>query len=102
MGYAEGILSIEDIEALKNPPSNALIALSGLQPGQSVDQLLQAIKGVPIDPNLYQTQETFQDLLRTAGDQQADLGPTSGATATDQSIAARARATSTGSVDGIR
>ena len=77
IGYAEGVLSAEDIDSLKNPPANALIAISGLQPGQSVDMLLQAIKGVPIDPNLYQTNETFQDMLRVAGDQQADLGPTS-------------------------
>ena len=102
IGYAEGVLSADDIDSLKNPPANALIAISGLQPGQSIDQLLQAIKGVPIDPNLYQTNETFQDMLRVAGDQQADLGPTSGATATESNIAAQARATSTGSeVDDI-
>ena len=36
------------------------------------------------------------------GDQQADLGPTSGATATESNIAAQARATSTGSeIDDI-
>ncbi len=100
--YAEGVLSAEDVEALRNPPLNAMIAINGLQPGQNIDQVLMAIKGVPIDPNLYQTQETFQDMLRVAGDQQADLGPTSGATATESNIAAQARATSTGSeVDDI-
>ena len=102
IAYAEGVLADDDIDALKNPPNNALISISGLQPGQNIDQVLQAIKGVPIDPNLYQTQETFQDMLRVAGDQQADLGPTSGATATESNIAAQARATSTGSeVDDI-
>jgi hypothetical protein len=41
-------------------------------------------------------------MLRVAGDQQADLGPTSGATATESNIAAQARATSTGSeIDDI-
>ena len=100
--YADGILSTEDMDALRNPPSNALIAVSGLQPGQDINAVLQAIKGVPIDPNLYQTNETFQDMLRVAGDQQADLGPTSGATATESNIAAQARATSTGSeIDDI-
>ena len=95
-------VSTDDIDALKNPPMNAMIAITGLQPGQSIDQVLQGIKGVPIDPNLYQTNETFQDMLRVAGDQQADLGPTSGATATESNIAAQARATSTGSeVDDI-
>jgi hypothetical protein len=102
IAYAEGLLSNEDIDSLKNPPANATIAISGLQPGQDINAVLQAIKGVPIDPNLYQTQETFQDMLRVAGDQQADLGPTSGATATESNIAAQARATSTGSeVDDI-
>lgn len=102
LAYADGVLSTEDIDALKNPPVNAMIAITGLQPGQNIDQVLMAIKGVPVDPNLYQTNETFQDMLRVAGDQQADLGPTSGATATESNIAAQARATSTGSeVDDI-
>jgi hypothetical protein len=100
--YAEGTLNNDDLDSLRNPPANALIAIQALQPGQNIDQVLQAIKGVPIDPNLYQTNETFQDMLRVAGDQQADLGPTSGATATESNIAAQARATSTGSeVDDI-
>ena len=100
--YAEGVLSDDDINTLKNPPANALLAINGLQPGQDINQVLQGIKGVPIDPNIYATQEVFQDMLRVAGDQQADLGPTSGATATESNIAAQARSTSTGSeVDDI-
>jgi len=100
--YAEGILSEEDIETLRNPPFNALVAVTGLQPGQDINQVLQGIKGVPVDPNIYTTQETFQDLLRVVGDQSADLGPTSGATATESNIASQARATSTGSeIDDI-
>jgi hypothetical protein len=97
IGYADGTLSEEDLEALRNPPMMALLGLTGLQPGQKIDDLLQGIKGVPIDPNLYESNEIFQDMLRVAGDQQADLGPTSGATATETNIAAQARATSTGS-----
>jgi len=100
--YAEGVLSEEDLETLRNPPFNALVAVTGLQPGQDINQVLQGIKGVPVDPNIYTTQETFQDLLRVVGDQQADLGPTSGTTATESNIAAQARATSTGSeIDDI-
>jgi hypothetical protein len=100
--YAEGTLSEEDIEVLRNPPVNALIAVSGLQPGQDVNQLLQGVKGVPVDPNIYATQEVFQDFLRVVGDQSADLGPTAGATATESNIAAQAKATATGSeIDDI-
>jgi len=100
--YAEGVLSEEDLETLRSPPANALVAVSGLQPGQDINTVLQGIKGVPVDPNIYSTQEVFQDLLRVVGDQSADLGPTSGATATESNIANQARATSTGSeIDDI-
>jgi len=100
--YAEGILSEEDIEVLRNPPVNALIAVAGLQPGTDINSVLQAIKGVPVDPNIYATQEVFQDFLRVVGDQSADLGPTAGATATESNIAAQAKATATGSeIDDI-
>lgn len=100
--YADGRLSEEDLESLRTHPVNALIAISGLQPGEDVNQLIQALKGAPIDPNLYEVNPVFQDLLRTVGDQQADLGGTAGGTATETSYAAGARATATGSsVDDI-
>jgi hypothetical protein len=100
--YSEGTLSAEDLDVLRTLPVNALVAISGLQPGQDINQVLQGIKGVPVDPNIYATQEVFQDFLRVVGDQSADLGPTAGATATESNIAAQAKATATGSeVDDI-
>jgi hypothetical protein len=64
--------------------------------------VLQAIKGVPVDPNLYEVNPIFQDLLRTIGDQEADLGGTSGDTATESNIAASAQASSlSSSIDDI-
>lgn len=102
IAYADGTLSQEDIEALKDHPVNALIAIAGLQPGQDINQVLQAIRGSPIDPNLYEVNPIFQDLQRTIGDQEADLGGTGGDTATETSIAASAKASATGSsVDDI-
>jgi hypothetical protein len=100
--YADGTLSQDDIEAFKDHPVNAMIAVSGLQPGQDINQVLQAIKGSPVDPNLYEVNPIFQDLLRVVGEQEADLGGTSGDTATESSIAASAKASATGSsVDDI-
>ena len=87
--YAEGTLSEDDLEAFRNHPVNALIGVAGLQPGQDINQILQAIKGAPIDPNLYEVNPIFQDLQRAVGDQEADLGGTSGDTATETSIAAQ-------------
>jgi hypothetical protein len=73
-----------------------------LQPGQDINTVLQGVKGVPVDPNLYEVNPVFQDLLRVLGDQQADLGGTAGNTATETNLAASAKATSTGSqVDDI-
>lgn len=100
--YAEGALSEEDIAAFQTHPVNALIAVSGLQPGQDINSVITGVKGVPVDPNLYEVNPIFQDLLRVVGDQQADLGGTAGGTATETNIAASARATATGSnVDDI-
>src|SRR5262245_46165293 len=100
--YSDGTLSEEDIDALRNHPVNALISVSGLQPGQDVNTVVQALKGAPIDPNLYEVNPVFQDLLRAVGDQEADLGGTGGDTATESSIAASAKASAVGSaVDDI-
>jgi hypothetical protein len=102
MAYVEGMLSEGDIDALKSHPVNAMIAISALQPGQDINQVLQAIKGVPVDPNLYEVNPIFQDLMRAVGDQEADLGGTSGATATESSLGASAKASSmSSSIDDI-
>lgn len=100
--YAEGLLSQEDLDALRTPPQNALIAISGLQPGQDIKTVLQPIQGVPIDPNLYEVNPVFQDMLRAVGDQEANLGGTAGQTATETNIAQASRASAIGSaVDDI-
>ena len=95
--YAEGLLSDDDLDALRNHPVNALISISGLQPQQNVEQVLQPLKGVPLDPNLYQTNMVWEDMLRAVGDQEANLGGTSGKTATETSVAASSRSTAMGS-----
>jgi hypothetical protein len=100
--YAEGALSEEDISAFQTHPVNALIAVSGLQPGQDINTVITGVKGVPVDPNLYEVNPVFQDMLRVVGDQQADLGGTAGGTATETNIAAGARADAAGSsIDDI-
>jgi hypothetical protein len=100
--YAEGVLSEDDIDAFRNHPVNALIAVAGLQPGVDINTVVQGFKGVPVDPNLYEVNPVFQDMLRTIGDQEADLGGTSGDTATESNIAASAKASATGSaIDDI-
>lgn len=100
--YAEGLLSADDIEALRTHPVNALIALSGLQPGQSVNDVLQPIAGYPFNPAIYEVNPVFQDLMRAVGDQEANLGGTTDATATQTQVAQQSRSSAIGSaVDDI-
>ena len=84
---AAGILEDPDKTKLANHPANALIELNGLQPGQKVEDLLQAMKMPPIDPELYDTNATFEDILRVLGQDQASMGQTTSATATEASVA---------------
>ena len=91
---AGGMLSDADQEKMVNRPANALIELDGLQPGQSVDQLLQPIRGPGLDPNLYEVNGVFEDVLRTVGVQEANLGTAGGSTATETSIAESSRQSS--------
>jgi hypothetical protein len=100
--YAEGTLSQDDLDAFQTHPVNALISVSALQPGQNINDVLMAVKGVPVDPNLYEVNPVFQDLLRVIGDQQADLGGMSSGTATEANYAATVKAGQSGSaIDDI-
>jgi len=87
-------LSDEDKEKLETHPANAVIELDSLQPNQKVGDLLQPWNGPPIDPNLYEVNINFEDVLRTVGTQEANLGGTSNATATESSIAESSRLSS--------
>lgn len=91
---AAGMLSDEDKAKLQSHPANAVIELEALAPGQAIEQVLQPFKNPPIDPALYDTNPSFEDILRTVGVQEANLGGTSGSTATETSIAESSRMSS--------
>jgi hypothetical protein len=100
--YAEGLLSPDDLDALRTHPVNALISIAGLQPGQDVKTVLQPLQGSPLDPNLYEVNPVFQDLMRSVGTQEANLGGTAGNTATETAVAQSSQSTSLGlSLDSI-
>lgn len=98
MVVAGGQLEEQDKEALQHHPANAVIELKALGPGQKVEDLLQHLKGPPIDPALYDVNPSFDDILRVVGTQEANLGGTAGATATETNIAESSRVTAQGSV----
>ena len=80
-----------DSAALAKRKAHDVIPLKGLMPDQSIDDVLQAFPTSPIDMNLYQTQTAFADVLRSVGTQEANLGGTTGATATETSVAESSR-----------
>lgn len=95
---AAGVLEDEDKDKLRTHPANALIELNALAPGQKIEDVLQAIKMPPIDPALYETNQTFEDLLRVLGQDQSSMGQTSDATATEAAVADASRHTDLSSV----
>lgn len=87
-------LNDKDAETLQSSGAFRILRIKGLHPNQRIADLLQPKPTAPIDPNLYQTAAAFNDILMTTGSQQANLGGTSGATATETSIAASSLHTS--------
>jgi hypothetical protein len=92
-----GALDEEDLNKITNREANAVIELNALQPNQDIKQLLQPYAGPGVDPNLYEVSPVYEDILRTTGIQEANLGGTSNTTATQAQIAEGSRMTSMGS-----
>lgn len=90
-----GRLSEKDKVKLATHPPHALIELSAMSTGESVEALLQPFKSIPLDPSLYETNTEMEDVYRIVGAQEANLGGASGATATEVSVGEQSRASST-------
>lgn len=98
----KGMLEDEEKENLGGAAAHEVVELKALEGSTTIDQIIQARKGAPIDPNLYETASIIKDMLYGVGTQQADLGQTSDATATESSIAEQSRsATLASNVDDL-
>lgn len=91
---SNGILDEADKTKLETRPANAVVQLNALQPGQKIDDVLQIVKHPGINPELYDVSPMFEDILRSVGTQEANLGGTSNSTATESSIAESSRMSS--------
>lgn len=81
----------EDVKKIENRKAHSLIVLKTLKPEEDIRQKFQPFPSSPIDPNLYSTAPAFQDILRSVGTQEANLGGTANSTATEASIAETSR-----------
>jgi len=92
-----GMLQEQEKANLGNHVSGAVIELNSVDPQMTIDKLIQPHKPVPIDPNQYEVSSILQDVLVGVGTQEANLGPTSGDSATEVSVAEQGRQTSNAS-----
>lgn len=87
---AKGVFSDEDKEKLATHADHELIEL-GIGKQDDVKRVLGPKPTVPIEKDLYEVEHVFIDVQRVIGDQAANLGGTSGSTATESSIAENSR-----------
>jgi hypothetical protein len=93
---SKGRLDAEDKKKLENRDAHDVVELNGLSEQDDIRRVLQPIPTNPIDPNLYETNSVMQDVYQTVGTQEAVMGGTSGATATETSIAESSRLSTIG------
>ena len=91
-----GMLEESDKEKLRNPAANSVLELQALASGQKVDDVLQPVKQIGIDPNLYEVKTIFDDVQLVVGQQEATWGQISKGTATETSIAESSRMSAIG------
>jgi hypothetical protein len=84
-------LSESDVDKLKSRSAHDVLLIQALIGNQKITDVFQQGPTSAIDPNLYQDQHIVQDILRATGVQDANLGPTTGNTATEAGIAESSR-----------
>jgi hypothetical protein len=91
----KGMFEEEDTKNLASAAAHDVILLEGMEQGQKVADMIQAIAKVGVDPNLYETSTDLTDVQLIVGSQEADLGPAKGdGSATQSAIASQGRMTS--------
>lgn len=94
---SKGSMDEGDKDKLASGRPFSVLELNVLAAGEKIADKIQPIPTAELDPALYDTAPSFEDVQRTVGAQEANLGGTSGATATESSIAEGSRATATAS-----
>lgn len=95
----------EDVKKMGSRVAHEVLMLKGFPTDKPISNVIQAIPVEKIDQNVYMVDHVFQDLQRTTGDQEANLGGTAGGTATESSIAENSRMSTVASniddLDGV-
>jgi hypothetical protein len=87
----KGWITEGDKRNLQEREAHGVTELENVAPNTDLEKLLRPFPNAPIDPALYDTSIFQQDILLSVGMQEANLGPLSGATATEAGIAEQSR-----------
>jgi len=93
-GMPAGSLPEKDREKLGSHAAHEVIQFN-VPPEGDINKLVKKFEHAAIDPAQYDVEGHMSDIMRAVGTQEANLGPTSGATATETSIAENSRQSST-------
>ncbi|MGZ6007679.1 MAG: hypothetical protein ACXWLO_00145 [Rhizomicrobium sp.] len=85
-GYANGSMDEEDVEKIKKMKPFDTIGFN-IDPATELSKVFQTMPVPGVDPNLYDTGESFGDAQLVVGAQEAQLGGTSTASATEVAVA---------------
>lgn len=94
--YPNGVLDEEDVARVKKMQPFDAIGLN-VDPATDMSKIFQTMPVPGVDPNLYDTGESFGDAQLVVGAQEAQLGGTSNSSATEAAIAAGSSGTADGS-----
>lgn len=94
----KGKFEDQELKDLASLNAHELLMVNALDAAEKLENIIQALPTKPIDPNLYETQSDIGDMQMVVGAQEANLGGTSsGASATETSIAESSRINSVSS-----
>lgn len=93
----EGTFEEDDAKAIAKHDAHDVISVKGLTEGQDVNEVIQPLDKVGVDPNLYETGTDIALMQLIVGAQEANLGGTGGDSATESSIAENSRLTTVAS-----
>lgn len=93
-GMSKGVLPADDVNKLGSHAAHEVIQFQ-IPAEQDINKVVRKFDHAAIDPAQYDVEGHMSDVMRTVGTQEANLGPTSGATATETSIAENSRQSST-------
>ncbi len=91
---ARGRLQDSDKSQLSAHAAHAIVEVTPTGDDKPLSSIVEPGPTAAIDPNLYETEGIYVDMQRSVGTQEANLGGTSGATATESSIAENSRMSS--------